>query len=203
MQYYHDLVTERSFTLLKSLKRKYKFILIGGWAVFLYTRSLKSKDIDIILDYKELSLLKENFIVRKNRRLKKYEVQTEGIDIDIYLPYFSELGLPCQEIQKFTLNKEGFTIPVPEVLLILKQVAFRERGESPKGRKDKIDIFSLLLLENFDFSKYKSILKQYHQEQILSYLKKLVKETFEVKELHLSRYKMSHLKRKILQRISM
>lgn len=201
MQYYHDLITEKSFNILKSLNRNYQFILIGGWAVFLYTNSLKSKDIDIVLDYKEFSRLKENFEVTKNRRLEKYEIKTQGIDIDIYLPHFSDPGLPCQEIKKFTLTKQGFTLPIPEILLILKQNVFLERQGSSKGVKDKIDIFSLLLLENFNFSKYKKILKKYHKEEFLDYLKELLKQTFELKELKLSRHKISRLKEKILKEI--
>jgi len=202
MQYYHDLVTKKSFDILKSIKHKHQFILIGGWAVFLYTNSLKSKDIDIILDYEELSKLKEDFEVSKNSRLKKYEVKTKGTDIDIYLPYFSGLALPCQEVKKFTLTKEGFTLPIPEVLLILKQDAFLDRKESSKGMKDKIDIFSLLSLENFDFSKYKKILKKYKKEKFIIHLRNLLKETFEIKELKLSRHKMSRLKKEILKKIS-
>ncbi|MCD6270324.1 hypothetical protein J7J23_00915 [bacterium] len=201
MQYYHDLITEKSFDILKSAKRKYKFILIGGWAVFLYTRSLKSKDIDIIVDYEELSKLKEDFKVTKNSRLKKYEIKTKGIDIDIYLPHFSDLVLPCQEIEKFTITKQGFALPIPEVLLILKQGAFLSRKESSKGIKDKIDIFSLLSLENFDFLKYEKILKKYKKEKFVGYLIDLLKETFEIKELKLSRHKMSRLKKEILKKV--
>jgi len=201
MQYYHDLITEKSFDILKSAKRKYRFILIGGWAVFLYTRSLKSKDIDIIVDYEELSKLKEDFKVTKNSRLKKYEIKTKGIDIDIYLPHFSDLVLPCQEIEKFTITKQGFALPIPEVLLILKQGAFLSRKESSKGIKDKIDIFSLLSLENFDFLKYEKILKKYKKEKFVGYLIDLLKETFEIKELKLSRHKMSRLKKEILKKV--
>ncbi len=201
MQYYHDLITKKSFNVLKHFKQEYQFILIGGWAVFLYTKGLKSKDVDIILDYEELSRLKENFEVIKNERLKKYEIKIEGIDVDIYLPYFSNPGLPCQEIKKFTLTKENFTLPIPETLLILKQNAFLERKESPKGAKDKIDIFSLLLLESFDFSKYKNLLKKYHKEKLLLCLKELLKKTFEIKELQISRHKMAQLKKKILKEL--
>ena len=50
MQYYHDIITEKSFEFLQELKKKFNFVLIGGWAVFLYARTLKSKDIDIIVD---------------------------------------------------------------------------------------------------------------------------------------------------------
>jgi len=51
MDFYHDLVTDKSWELLKKLKKNYDFILIGGWAVFLYTHALKSKDIDLVCEY--------------------------------------------------------------------------------------------------------------------------------------------------------
>lgn len=38
MQFYHNLITAESFELLKKLQAEFRFILIGGWAVFFYTR---------------------------------------------------------------------------------------------------------------------------------------------------------------------
>ncbi len=126
-QYWHNLTTERSLGFLRDLKRNCRFILIGGWAVFLYAKSLKSKDIDIVLDYDELSKLKQNYEIIKNERLKKYEIKMEEIDVDVYLPHFSNPGLPAEEIKNYSILREGFLVPVPEVLLILKQRAFLER----------------------------------------------------------------------------
>src|SRR3990167_1979401 len=126
-EFYHDLITEKSFEILKELRKKFKFILIGGWAVFLYTKSLKSKDIDIIIDYDELGKIKKEYDVSKNERLKKYEVKSGGIDIDIYLPYFSDLGLKAEQAQNYCQNLEGFFVPIPEVLLILKVYAYLDR----------------------------------------------------------------------------
>jgi len=68
MEYYHDLITEKSFKILQDLKREFDFILIGGWAIFLYTKALKSKDIDIIVDYDELEKFKKEFDIVKNER---------------------------------------------------------------------------------------------------------------------------------------
>jgi len=59
MEFYHELITEKSFKILQDLKRKFNFILIGGWAIYLYTKTLKSKDLDIILDYDELEKIKK------------------------------------------------------------------------------------------------------------------------------------------------
>lgn len=44
-EFYHQLITEKSFQLLKQLKQKFNFILIGGWAIYLYSKSLKSKEV--------------------------------------------------------------------------------------------------------------------------------------------------------------
>lgn len=46
MQFYNEIITQKSFVFLQGLKKEYEFVLIGGWAVFLYSHGLKSKDID-------------------------------------------------------------------------------------------------------------------------------------------------------------
>ena len=99
MEFYHNLITDKSFKILQDLRKKFDFILIGGWAVFLYTKSLKSKDIDIILDYDELEKIRKEFNLFKNERLKKYEIKIDEVDVDIYLPFFSKLGMPVEEIK--------------------------------------------------------------------------------------------------------
>lgn len=202
MEYWHNLITQKSFQILKELNKKYDFILIGGWAVFLYTKALKSKDIDIVMEYEELSEMRSELDIFKNLRLKKYEAKRGGIDVDIYLPYFSNPGLPAEEIKKFVISKQGFKIPLPEILLILKQKVFKERKDSPKGNKDKLDIFSLFMLKEFNWQRYKKFLKNYKTENLIEDLKKLLEETFEIKELNLSRHKIAKLKKKISEDIS-
>ncbi len=46
MEYWHNLMTEKSWKILQGLKGKFSFVLIGGWATYLWTRSLKSKVIN-------------------------------------------------------------------------------------------------------------------------------------------------------------
>lgn len=201
MEYWHNLITEQSFKALKKLKAKYDFILIGGWAVFLYSQALKSKDIDVVVSHETLAKLKEKFEVSKNQRLKKYEIKQGEFDIDIYLPYFSSPGLPAEELQKLAVSKEGFKTVPPEILLILKQVVFKVRKNTPKGNKDKIDIFSLINLPGFDWTIYQKALKNYGLTDLAKELKELLNETFEIKELGLSRHKIAQLKKKILAKI--
>ena len=198
MNYWHNLVTQKSFDLLKRLRRDYSFILIGGWAVYFYTEALKSKDIDLIVEYEELGRLKEKFPLTKNERLRRYEIKEEEVDIDIYVPYYSNPGLPAEVIREWTAEREGFRLPMPEVLLILKQKAFSERKNSIKGEKDKIDIFSLLKNTPFDFSLYLKILKKYNKLDFSQELFRLVQDTSELKEISLNRQSFAKLRKEIL-----
>lgn len=199
--YYQDLITEKSFKILQDLGRKHKFILIGGWAVFLYSHSLKSKDIDIVIDYEELEKLRQDFTLIKNDRLKKYEITIEEIEIDLYLPFFSNPGLPAEEIKKYTQDLEGFIVPSPEVLLILKQKAYLDRAGSPKGEKDKIDLVGLLKNTDLDFNFYKNILKDYQLENHLKELKSLLNNLTQVPELELNQFQYSKLKKRVLEQL--
>ena len=89
--FWNSLLTEKSWKILQEFREKYDFILIGGWAVYLWAKRQKSKDIDIVVSIDELQKLKKENLV-KNDRLKKYEIKTGEIDIDIYASYFSELA---------------------------------------------------------------------------------------------------------------
>lgn len=201
MNYYQEIVTKKSWQTLKDIRKKLDFVLIGGWAVWLWTRALKSKDIDIIVDYKNLEFLKENFEIVKNERLKKYEAKVDEVDIDIYLPYYSNPGLKPEIIQKYFVLKEGFKVPRPEILLILKQLVFEKRKASIKGQKDKIDIFSLLTL-GLDFGFYKKILKEGEQENLQQKLQDLLKTTVRLKELNLKNHQIAKLKKSVLKSLS-
>ena len=49
MDFWNDEITKRSWERLMELKNKFNFVLIGGWAVFMYTGNNRSKDIDIVV----------------------------------------------------------------------------------------------------------------------------------------------------------
>ncbi len=202
MEYYHNLITEKSFQILRDLRKEYQFILIGGWAIFLYTKALKSKDVDIIVDYDELEKLKNDFSVFKNDRLKKYEIKTGEVDIDIYLPFYSQLGLPVEEVKKYTQSQEGFIAPMPEILLILKTYVFNQRKASAKGKKDFLDIFSLLKSGLINWQKYQKIIQKYNLKSLNDDLKKLINAAKPLTELNLNKQSMSKLKKKILSALS-
>lgn len=201
MQFYHSLVTEKSYEFLQDLKRSYKFILIGGWAVYLYTRALKSKDIDIIIDYPELAKMREKNEVFKNDRLKKYEIKTGEFDIDIYLPHYSELGIDAQEIKKKSIAREGFVVPELEMLFLLKLFAWKNRRGSAKGRKDELDIFSLIFLPEFNSTKYLAQVKKLSMDKLHKDLVALIKNTSRIEELGINEQKMAKLKKIILKQL--
>jgi len=202
MQFYHSIITEKSFKFLQEMKKKYDFILIGGWAVFLYSHSLKSKDIDIIVDYGELAKLKENHDVFKNDRLKKYEIKTGEFDVDVYLPHYSDLGIGVGEIERRTIVREGFRVPEIEILFLLKLYAYESRRGSAKGEKDELDIFSLLVLPEFDWSKYERLIGKLNFSKCHKRLLSLLKRTYRVKELGISDQKMAKIKKDIRKRFS-
>ena len=198
MAYYHNLITDKSWQLLKKLESSYEFVLIGGWAVFLYTQSLKSKDIDLMIEYDELEKLKNEFEVTKNDRLKKYEAKSGEIEVDIYLPFYSNPGIPAEDIAEATVSVEGFRLPAKEILAVLKGKALENRAETVKGRKDLIDLISLFSLADFEWEKYKTALARYKLEKQGEYVKGILTKTAHMTELGLNVHRMAALKRKIL-----
>ena len=87
MEFWNDISTIKSWDLLKKLNKELNFIIIGGWAIYIWTNAIKSKDIDVILtDWKDLEKIKEKYEPKKNERLKKYEIIISEIDVVIYLP---------------------------------------------------------------------------------------------------------------------
>jgi len=201
MQFYHEIITEKSFQFLQELKREYEFVLIGGWAVFLYSHSLKSKDIDIIVDYSELAKLKKNFDVFKNDRLKKYELKKGGFDVDIYLPHYSDLGIDVEVIRKNIANKDGFDVPKKEILFLLKLYAWHARKSSLKGRKDELDIFSLAFLPDFGWEKYMKFAESLEFSEYNNCFRDLLKKTRRIEELEINEQKMARERKKILKYI--
>ncbi|PIN72876.1 hypothetical protein COV22_02060, partial [Candidatus Woesearchaeota archaeon CG10_big_fil_rev_8_21_14_0_10_47_5] len=166
MEFWNSALTEKSWNALVQLRqKKFDFIVIGGWAAYLWTRLHKSKDVDIVIkNFEDLAILKRGYDLVKNDHLKKYEIKVEEIDIDIYVPYFSELTIPADELINHAAVVQGFEVVKPEALLILKQGAELDRERSVKGGKDRIDIMTLILYADIDFDEYFKLLKKYKLE---------------------------------------
>ncbi len=174
MRFWNDAIVDKSWNVLQTLKKRYDFILIGGWAVYLYTNAMKSKDIDIIVDYATLEKIGLENVLKKNERLKKYEIKFQEISVDIYLPYFSKIVIPPEDLMEKLVVVQGFKIPAAKALLILKQQAEIERKNSIKGLKDRVDIMCLLLSGNIDFKRYNDLLDKYHLTAFQNRLKEIV-----------------------------
>ena len=82
----------------------------------------------------------------KNERLKKYEAVKGVVQIDIYLPHFSEIGIPVEVLLQQPNSIEGFTLLQPDYLLTLKIYTLGQRGRTAKGQKDFLDIISGLIV---------------------------------------------------------
>ena len=198
------MLTEKSWNLLiKISKEPFKFIIIGGWAAYLWTKLHKSKDIDIVIaDIKEIDYLKQKYNLKKNDNLKKYEINFDEIDLDIYVPYFSKLSIPVEDLASYAAKVEGFSVLKPEALLILKQAAELERKESVKGTKDQIDIMALLFYADINVKVYFDLLKKYKLENYFSRLKSIINNFKEYSYLELNPRQFKMRKKKVLEKLS-
>lgn len=198
MQYYHDLITQKSWEELQKLQKTIDFVLIGGWATYLYTKTLKSKDIDIIVNFDQLPILEKNYSLSKNDRLNKYEAVKEEVQIDIYLPHYSLIGIPVEDLILQKQHVEGYLLLEANYLFALKIFILSQRGRSPKGRKDFIDILALLQSQLIDWSKIQKIVKLYNLDKSISVFIEFIEENYELPELQLNKHLFSKFKKKIL-----
>lgn len=203
MSYYHNLVTQKSWEELQRLNKIADFVLIDGWATYLYTKTLKSKDVDIITEFDQLSKLEKKYRLVKNDRLKKYEATKDEVQIDIYLPHYSQIGIPVEDLQKQTANLEGFTVLEAEYLLALKIYTLTQRGRTPKGRKDFIDIVSLVNSSAINWKKFQEIAQQYKLTEAVENFIVHFKEYYEVPELNLNKHNFAQLKKKLLSQFTL
>jgi len=135
-----------------------------------------------------LEKLRQDYDLIKNQRLSKYEIKQDNTDIDIYLPFFSDLGIPCDEIQKNTIKRAGLIVPKIEILMILNNTLFEIALVLLRGKKDKIDIISMLQ-QDFNFDFYLKILKKQNKQNFINDLRKIFEITTEIPELNLNQHK--------------
>ncbi len=200
MDYWSETVTRKSWEVLIQLTGiPLRFVLIGGWAAYLWSRTQKSKDVDIVLeDNAGLAVLKERFELKKNDRLRKYEIVIGEIDVDIYLPYYSRLALPCEELLGHATVIEGIHVVRPEALLILKQGAELARSSSPKGMKDRIDIMALLTSAGVDWKAYAALVSKHRLDGYPSRLRQIVQTFSEGRYLGLDPRRLRKEKERII-----
>jgi len=174
MEFWNDIAIDKSWKVLIDLTKKFDVIVIGGWAAYLLTKSLKSKDVDIVVDFETLEELNMIFGLKKNIHLKKYETIIDEISVDIYVPFFSKLAIPVEKLKDYSTTIEGIKTIKPEALLILKQQAELERKDSVKGQKDRVDILNVLINSRVDFKVYFILIKEYGLENYPQRLKNII-----------------------------
>jgi len=113
--------------------------------------------------------LEAGFAIKRNPRLRKFEALVKGVEVDIYTPFMCNLAVPCLDVfrEGMISNIEGFRVAVPEVLLLLKAQAAKERWHAEKGMKDRIDIISLLAFVDLKFELLENLFKKYDPERSL------------------------------------
>lgn len=203
MEFWNSDITNASWKELLVLSTKYNFILIGGWAIYLYTKLQKSRDIDMVVDYDQIKLLSVDFEMRKNPSLYRYEIKFQKFDIDVYTPFYSKLTVPPEDlINNYTLI-ENTRVPRVEELLILKLGAFDDRMNSIKGQKDRLDITGLAFYSNIDYSRLKTLLNKYKRP---SYIDLYVNAIAHIEKrllpfLNLNESTYAKMKKKTLEKI--
>jgi hypothetical protein len=171
---WRDETVEKSWQVLNELRNLADFVLIGGWAIYLWTKKLKSRDIDLCINqenfYKlQQELQQRNHALKRNIRLMKFEAIIDTVEVDIYTPFISKLIVPCLDIldNKLYSSIELFKVAQPEALLLLKAQAAQQRWHSEKGVKDRVDIISLIKYADIKKDTFTQMLKKYDQEHTL------------------------------------
>ncbi|QWS33066.1 nucleotidyl transferase AbiEii/AbiGii toxin family protein [Curtobacterium aetherium] len=131
-------------------------ILIGGWATWLRLGgdSFFSRDIDLIVKSQSLrSTLREtleDYSENPNLGGKKVRGTIDGIHIDAYIPYESELGGKLR-LKVDVLANHVDPVPIknwlllnPEAHVISKMAALIDRPDSTKGSKDAREVMAML-----------------------------------------------------------
>jgi len=171
---WRDDAVERSWRVLGELKGFADFVLIGGWGVYLWTRKLKSRDVDVYIDQENFyrlqsELTQRGYVLKRNVRLMKFEALISDVEVDIYTPFVSRLVIPSLDVfdRKLYSLIEGFKVAIPEVLLLLKAQAARDRWHAEKGLKDRVDIISLLRFADVKRDVLEQMLKDYDTKHML------------------------------------
>lgn len=185
VELWRDEAIERSWRVLRRLHGIADFVVIGGWGVYFWTRKLKSRDIDLYIDQDnfyglQAEALKAGLTIKRNPRLKKFEAVIEGVEVDIYTPFMCRLAVPCADVFKegWISIIDGFRVATPEVLLLFKAQAARERWGAEKGVKDRCDLISLLAFADLKFDLLRGLCKRYDADgSLVGAIKRTLRES--------------------------
>lgn len=169
MELWNEIVVEKSYNVLNRIKTELDFVIIGGWASWFHTKTVKSKDIDMYVNFEDFFnfqkiLADRGIFISLNQKLKKYEAKIDEVEIDIYTPKYCDLIVPCKDVfsEKWYKKIGGFKVILPEPFLILKLNAEENRSGTIKGFKDRIDILSMIYKIDLDKKLLSDIEKRYN-----------------------------------------
>jgi pyrroloquinoline quinone (PQQ) biosynthesis protein C len=99
----------------------------------------------------------------------RFEALVSDVEVDIYTPFVSKLVVSCLDVfdRKLYSVIEGFKVAIPEVLLLLKAHAARDRWHAEKGLKDRVDIISLLKFADVKRDVLEQMLREYDTQHTL------------------------------------
>ncbi len=142
-------------------------VLLGGWASYLRTMADKSHDIDVIVDHVTLSALASRYELKPSSHIegKKYQMELQGVEIDIYPVYQSKLGqrlrMPVEVLAAYAESLSGFKVLSAEAQFVAKMAALLDRPDSLPGDKDRREMWRLANLpEGLDFDKVAQMLSR-------------------------------------------
>ncbi|MCW6159899.1 MAG: hypothetical protein LVQ95_02305 [Candidatus Micrarchaeales archaeon] len=160
-QFWNEEKTNESMAVLNSLKRSVDFVLIGGWAVYMYTNAQKSEDVDIALDYSQLGFFKKYGVGEYERMRIKYS-KIGNVVVDLFIPEFtdSDLPVPVSVILRDCVLVNGIKVVRKELLLLLKLWAYFG-NDAIKLRKDEIDVATLLFYTDINLKAFKRYIDEY------------------------------------------
>ncbi len=155
-------------------------VVIGGWAVYLLTRYHMSRDVDLIMEQRDLWKLRSLVIseggTEKAPGLARYGYRLGQVDLDVYTEEKGELVPSPAEIltRRRFVDIEGFHVVEPEILLILKLRAAVERSGGLKGFKDRCDVLALVGGGIVDLDRFAAECRRLGQVEYISRLLRVV-----------------------------
>ena len=158
-------------------------VFIGGVAVYLHAVDRANKvvspeashDADLMISFADYGILKDEAEITHNRRLAKHQMIVDDIELDVYVEHLNNLIVPYDEVFMHSTTVEGIRVACLEHLLVLKLEAFKTRGGSGKGEKDRRDVakIGLLLGRRADVG----LVAPYLRSELVSLLKNVAKSS--------------------------
>ena len=164
-QFWNSEATEDSFRQLGLLQKEVDFVLIGGWAVYLYVEAQKNQDIDIVIDTNQLNYFRKFGISDyENSRIKHSEIGRTVVDLFIEEYMDKDMPFPTKVILNNYVRIGNIKVVEKNLLLLLKLWRYFSADEI-KHRKDVVDVVSLLFYGGIDLKKVKKYATMYKIER--------------------------------------